>query len=174
MIVNRVDLEKFNLTLKEAEKNPTSAKKTMKIEGKWRIGKEGPQFESEIGYEKGKIILYADEPSFLGGDGSAPNPVQYCIMGAVACFSATFAKWAAMEGIMLEELKISAEAQLDMSKSFGLSENPILENIAFTIHVKTDAPDEEVERLLRITKERCPAYYCLTESIAPDVRVFKK
>ncbi len=171
MIVNRVDLEKFEKTLKETKKDPGFAKKTIKVNGIWRIGKDGPQFESEIGFEGGKITLYADEPSFLGGNGIAPNPVQYCIMGAMACFAATFAKWAGIEGIVLDEFQISAKAQLDMSRSFGMSDNPILEKIVFDIHIRTDAGEEEVNRLLEITEERCPAYYCLKESIIPEVRM---
>jgi uncharacterized OsmC-like protein len=174
MKVNRVDLEKFSHTLKEAEKDSVSAKKTMKIAGRWRLGESGPQFESELQFEGGKTTFYADEPSFLGGGGTAPNPVQYCIMGAVACFAATFAKWAAMEGITLDELAISADAHMDMSRSFGLSDSPILDKITFNIAVKTEANDEEIDKLLQITKERCPAYYCLTERITPEIKLSKE
>ena len=43
--------------MKKARKDPTTGKKTMEIEGEWRIGKTGPQFESKIKTEKeGEII----------------------------------------------------------------------------------------------------------------------
>lgn len=87
MIVNRVDVEKFKETVEKARKDPTTGKKTMEIEGEWRIGKTGPQFESKIKTENGgEIILQSDETLILGGDGTAPNPVQYCIYGLIACY----------------------------------------------------------------------------------------
>lgn len=97
MIVNRVDVDKFRETVEKARKDHATGKKTM--EGEWRLGKTGPQFESKIKTEKGgEITLFLDETLILGGGGTAPNPVQYCIYGLIACYAATFAKWAAMEG----------------------------------------------------------------------------
>ena len=48
MIVNRVDVDKFRETVEKAKKDPSTGKKTMEIEGEWRIDKTGPQFESKI------------------------------------------------------------------------------------------------------------------------------
>ena len=170
---NRVNIEVFDQTMVECEKDLTSALKSLKVEGTWRLGETGPQFESEIKYENGRVILYSDEPTFLGGGGTSVNPIQYCLFGVASCFAATFAKWAAKEGIVLEELKITAVAQLDMSRSFGLSENPTLDKLILSISTNTDASDEDVERIRQITIERCPAYYCLIEPITPEINVSK-
>ena len=174
MEVNRINLDAFDKTVEGAKEDPTSALKSLKVEGRWRLGEKGPQFESELKYENGRIILYADEPSFLGGSGTSVNPIQYCLFGIASCFAATFAKWAAKEGVELEELAITAEAHLDMSSSFGVSDNPILDTLILSISAKTEASEEEVDRIRQITMERCPAYYCLTESVIPEVIVKKE
>ena len=173
MEVNRVNIEAFNKTVEKAKKDSESALKTLKVEGRWRLGEKGPQFESELQYENGRAIVYTDEPSILGGGGMAVNPIQYCLFGIASCFAATFAKWAAIEGVELEELTITAEAQLDMSISFGVSDNRILDSMTLNVSAKTEASKEDVDRIRQITLERCPAYYCLTEPVAPEVIVEK-
>ncbi len=174
MEVNRVNIEAFDKTIEKAKKDSESALKTLKVEGKWRLGEKGPQFESELKYENGRVILYADEPSFLGGGGTSVNPIQYCLFGIASCFAATFAKWAAIEGVELEELTVTAKADLDMSISFGVADNPILNKMTLSVNAKTEASDEEVDKIRQITVKRCPAYYCLTEAVTPEIIVTKE
>lgn len=175
MIVNRIDVDKFKETVEKARKDPSSGKKTMEVEGEWRIGKTGPQFEAKIKTENGgDFVLQADETMILGGGGTAPNPVQYCIYGSIACYAATFAKWAALEGIVLKSLRIKAAANMDLTKSFGVTQNPILEGLKWEMIVDSDASIDKLIKLNEIAKERCPAYYCLTHQIIPDIKVTKQ
>lgn len=174
MIVNRVDVDKFRETVEKARKDPATGKKTMEVEGEWRLGKTGPQFESRIKTEKGgEITLFSDETLILGGGGTAPNPVQYCIYGLIACYAATFAKWAAMEGIVLRSFRIKATANMDLTRAFGVSQNAILEQLKWEMMVDSDASMEKLEELNEIAKERCPGYYCVTHAIFPDIVVKK-
>ena len=175
MIVNRVDVDKFKETVEKARKDPSSGKKTMEIEGEWRIGKTGPQFESKIKTERGgEITLQSDETLILGGGGTAPNPVQYCIYGLIACYAATFAKWAAIEGIVLKSFKIKATSNMDLTGAFGVTQNPILEHLKWEMIVDTDASMEKLNRLNEIAKERCPGYYCVTHEIFPEIKIIKQ
>ncbi len=77
MEINKVNMKAFDETVAEADKDPSAALKTLKVEGKWRLGEKGPQFESELKYENGRVVLYTDEPSFLGED-------LYAIIFAIA------------------------------------------------------------------------------------------
>lgn len=174
MEMNRVNLEAFDHAIEETQKDLASALKTVKVEGRWRLGERGSQFESELEYQNGKVILNSDEPTFLGGGGTSLNPIQYCLFGVASCFAATFAKWAAKEGVVLEELRTTIEAHMDMSRSFGLSENPILQNMTLSISTKTQASDEEIDRIRQITMKRCPAYFCLTEAVTPEIIVSRE
>lgn len=172
LTLNRVDVDKFQKTIENARKAPLSGKKTIQVEGEWRIGKTGPQFEAKIETEKGgEFLIQSDETIALGGGGTAPNPVIYGLYGVMACYAATFSKWTAMESIELKTFKVKAQANLDLTRSFGVTQNQIYENIKFEIIVDADIGIIELKRFNEITKERCPCYYCLTNAIIPEIEI---
>ncbi|WP_410508172.1 OsmC family protein [Methanosarcina hadiensis] len=177
MIINRVEVDRFSETIQKARKDPSKAKKVIEFEGNWEIGRTGPQFSTKIKSENGgEFLIQSDEPTALGGGGTAPNPVQYGLYGIAACFAASFAKWTAMEGIVLNQFKIKVRADMDLSASFGIFQEPVIpiyESIKFEIMVDSEMSMEEVERFNEITKQRCPCYYCLTTAIIPEI-VFEK
>ncbi|MBI5562979.1 MAG: OsmC family protein [Deltaproteobacteria bacterium] len=164
MPTNNVNLDKLKATVAEVQKDLSKAKKANKIEGEWNSG-PGPQFRATVSFEGGKALLEADQPTGLGGGGTQPGPMIYCLYGSASCYAATFATMAAMEGITLKQLRITAESNLDLSKVFGLSDNPIAEKVKFTLHVESDATADRIKKLEELSKERCPAVYCLTNAI---------
>lgn len=164
MGVNNINIEKLKGVLSEVQKDPSKAKKITKIEGDWNVG-QGSQFRATVQFEGGKVTMEADQPTFLGGGGTQPGPMIYCLYGSASCYAATFATIAAMEGIELKKLKIVAESGLDFSKVFGLSKNPIATGVKFTLFVESDASEEKIRKIEELSKERCPAVYCLTNPI---------
>jgi uncharacterized OsmC-like protein len=173
LIINRVEVDRFNETIQKARDDPSKTKKVIEFEGNWQIGKTGPQFSSSINIEKGdEFLLQSDEPVALGGGGTAPNPVQYALYGIAACFAATFAKWTAMEGIVLNKFKIKVRADMNLSASFGIFQEPLIpiyDFIRFEILVDSGMNTEEIQKFSEITKQRCPCYYCLTTAIIPEI-----
>ena len=89
----------------------------------------------------------------------------YCLYGSASCYAATFATMAAMEGVELESFTVHAESGIDFSKVLGLSENPIAEGVKFTLEVKSDASEEKLREIEELSKQRCPAVYCITNPI---------
>jgi len=174
VVVNHVNLDEMKKTIETARANLEEAKKTATIEGEWLPQTTtGSQFSAKIKTENGEFTLSSDEPTFLGGGGSTINPIQYCVYGACSCYAATFAKWAAFEGAVLKSLKIKATANLDLSRSFGLTQNPILKDMTFELFVETDADKEKLAKIEKIAYERCPAVYCLTNNIALKTKINK-
>lgn len=161
---NNINLEGIKATVERVEKDLAAAKKVNRIDGDWNI-EGGPQFRAIVTFEKGKATLEADQPTFLGGGGTMPGPMIYCLYGSASCYAATFATLAALEGIELKKLSIVAESSMDFSKVFGMSNNPITEKVKFTINVESDAPAEKIRAIEELSKERCPAVYCLTQPI---------
>jgi len=167
MRLNNIDVSKLQGTVEALTKDPAKAKKTNRIEGEWNTG-NGPQFSAAIEFENGKVKLLADQPTFLGGGGQQPGPMIYCLYGSASCYAATFATLAAMDGISLKKLKVTAESYIDFSKVFGLSDNPIAEKVKFILQVESDAPKNKLIELEELAKKRCPAVYCLTNPIKVD------
>jgi len=165
--INHVDLDKIKNNIRSIEEDHTKAKKINRIEGDWNCtGSSGPQFKAEIKLETGNFTLEADSPSFLGGSGTRPGPLHYCVFGLTSCFASTFMTLAAMENIVIESAHFSGECNVDFSKTFGLSEKPIIENAKFKISVKSDADTATLERLTKLAEERCPGMFSLTNKIA--------
>jgi len=82
------------------------------MEGTWNVGEgDGPQFEAEVSFEKGKLNLEMTQPTFLGGSGTRPGPMHYCLFGLASCYAATFATIAAMEDLPLKDLRSSRKTE---------------------------------------------------------------
>lgn len=139
------------------------------------MAKSGHNFRQKIKTENGnKITVQSDEILILGGGGTAPLPLEYYIFGLIACYAGTFAKWAAMDGIILKSFKIKAISNMDLTRSFGVTKNPVSDHLKWEIIADANANIEELNRLNEITKERCPGYYCMTHPIFPDIKIIKR
>ena len=69
------------------------------------------------------LTVDADQPVFLGGQNAAPNAVEHYLGSLVSCLNTTIVAHASAQGIRLDELDISAEAQMDARGFFGVSDD---------------------------------------------------
>ena len=164
-IINNVNVSMLEQVGKEAETDKSKVRRTQKIEGEWLLEEGGPQFRAEVNFEGGKIILESDQPKTLGGGGTRPGPLHYCFFGLVSCYTATFAAMASQMGIELKKLTARLEGNLNFSRVFGLSQEPVMENINIALEVESDAPREKLEEVEKLAYERCPAVFALTEKV---------
>lgn len=173
MKINNIDVNKANQFIEEVKRDLSSAKKSKKIVGRWNFEAGKPQFESKLEFSSGSEVVHSDQAPFMGGNGVKPDPIQYCLFGLAACYAATFASIATMEGVDLKELRVAAENQVDLSKSLGLSDNPIVEKITLTIEVKTDTPEDKIKGIEAMARDRCPGVFCLENPISLETDVKK-
>lgn len=101
----------------------------------------------------------------MGGTGSAPNPLAYCFWGGLACYAMTYAQEAAHQGVELRSVTARAEAEVDMSRALGVTDNPPVELIDWHLEVHAEAPREQLEELKRIADEHCPGVYCVRNPV---------
>ncbi len=172
--LNRFNLDKLAATLEKVKKNPAEARKVNRIEGEWLLSESEAQFRSEVTTEKGRFLIESDQPGFFGGNGSRPSPMQYCLYGVASCYAATFAGIAAEKGIELKRLKVVAEANMDLSRPLGLSENPVVEQVKFTVLCEANAGEEKISEIKKLAEKRCPAVFCLTNPIKLSVELAKR
>ncbi|MCS6817635.1 MAG: OsmC family protein [Blastocatellia bacterium] len=165
MGVNNVNTEAVMAFAADVQRDPQAAKKRKRVEGEWVLEEGQPQFRARLEYPAGADVVEADGAPFMGGGGRKPDPIQYCLYGLASCFAGTFATLAAMEGITLKKLIVAAENRVDLSRTLGLSSNPIIEGVEITVTVSADAPREKLEEIERLARERCPGAYCITNPI---------
>lgn len=171
MKINNINIDSLNKTLKEFKEDPTKAKKSITIIGDWNFEETKPQFSAEVKYESGSIVLEADQPAAMGGNGLKPNPNNYCLFGLASCFAATIAMITSMENIKLKRLTVTVQGDMDSSASFGLSNNPLVEKVKLKVDIDADISYDKIKRLLDLAKERCLGVYCLINPIKLDVEV---
>lgn len=164
--MNNINMEAAGKFVEEVKKDPTAAHKQKRVEGHWTFNDNtGPQYKATMDFPKGSQDLATDFPPPMGGFGTAPDPIQFCLFGMSACYGSTFVSICTEQGIKLESLKVIAENDVDLSKALGLSENPIVKEVTLTIEVKGDATDEKFKEIEALSVERCPGVYCLTQPI---------
>jgi len=171
--MNHMNLEGMKIFLEEVKQDHSKAKKSKKVECSWNLEEGKPQIESKVQHPKGETILRSDFVPFMGGEGLAPDPIQYCLFGLAACFAGTFMSVATMMGIKIHSLNISAENLVDLSRSLGLTNNPIVERVKIIATVKSDATEEQLKDLERLAQERCPGVYCLVKPIPLETELVK-
>ena len=176
-MLNRINLEGFKKVQTSYKLDRSKCKKRLQIKGRWRLDVEyGPQFETKLMTERaGEITVQTDETIILGGGGTAVHPVHYCMAGFCGCFSAAFAKWAAMSGIELKKFEIKATADIDLTTGFGIEDGiPAVENFNIELTVESDANTEALNEVLELTKKRCFCMYCMTTAVIPEIDMIKE
>ena len=171
MGLNNINTTAAGKFMEEAQNNPQIARKTKRVEGEWVFEEGKPQFKAILAYKEGERVIESDFAPFMGGKGLAPDPIQYCLYGMAACFAGTFVSLATMEGIALRKLRIAVENKVDLTRTLGLSNNPVVEGVELTLEVESDATREKLEEIESLAKERCPGVYCLVNPIPLTTRL---
>ena len=165
MGLNNINTDAAGKFMEEARNDPQIAKKSKRVEGEWDFEEGKPQFKATLAFKEGERVVESDFAPFMGGRGLAPDPIQYCLYGMAACYIGTFVSLATMEGIALRRLKIAVENKVDLTRTLGLSSNPIVEGVEVTLTVASNVERERLEQIEALARDRCPGVYCLMNPI---------
>jgi len=169
--MHNVDVDAIAATAEAAESDPDSATVKVHLGGTWNTDPEHVQFTGDVGYPDGTITLTADFPGLLGGQARAPTPLAYCFYGAMCCYASTFATQAAMEGVEIQDLTITLDTDVDFRSALGLGDYDPMSGFQFHVEVETDASDDDLDRVKRLTDERCPAIWAMNNPVPHHVAV---
>ncbi|MDV2478263.1 OsmC family protein [Rhodococcus zopfii] len=70
----------------------------------------------------GRFEIEVDEPPALGGENTAPNPVEYYLASLLSCQVVTYRVWADKLGIAVDGITARAEGDLDVRGFFGFDD----------------------------------------------------
>lgn len=163
--MHNVDVESLLHTVEQGTADPSLLRQPVELSGEWQTRDGAPQFQGRIPYPGGEVELSCDFPSQLGGSGSAPNPLAYCLWGGLACYAMTFATEAAREGVELRALRGVITTEVDQSRALGVAARPPVEHVEWRLEVEADAPEETIAKLKELADARCPGVYCLRNPI---------
>lgn len=159
------DLRALQTPLKERyRERPDAALITLKAHG--RLG-EGVSCRVETG----QALVAAGLHPATGGDGLSACSGDMLLEALVACAGVTLGAVATSLEIPLRDATIRAEGDLDFRGTLGVSkEAPVgFQRIRLYFDLETDATDEQLATLLRLTERYCVVYQTLTAAPAVEV-----
>lgn len=114
----------------------------------------------------------SDEPLGLGGEDTAPNPVEQVLGAFGNCLAVGYAANATVVGIELKSLRIDLEGDLDLHAFLGLREGHAgFESISATVSIETDASAEAIEALHQKVVTTSPVGHTLKQAIPLTVEL---
>src|SRR5689334_12851739 len=136
--------------------SPDAAHITLRAQG--RIG-EGLTCKVETG----KALVAAGLHPATGGSGTAACSGDMLLEALVACAGVTLNAVATSLGIALRDASIRAEGDLDFRGTLGVAkEAPVgFQAIRLEFTLDTDASEEQLATLLRLTERYCVVYQTL-------------
>jgi uncharacterized OsmC-like protein len=163
--VNQEQLRALQAPLKESyRETPEKAMITLSAEG--RLG-EGVTCRVQTG----RALVEAGLHPATGGDGFAACSGDMLLEALVACAGVTMRAVATAIGVDIREGRVVAEGDLDFRGTLGVAKDaPVgLQSIRLQFHLDTDATQEQLDTLLRLTERYCVVYQTLRNS--PNVTI---
>ena len=119
------------------------------------------------------LVLEADEPAVLLGEGAEANPMDYVLTGLAACLTTSLVYHAAARAIQLDEVESRLEADLDLHGFLGLSESVRngFEDVKVTIRIKADVPDETLAELCRAAQKHSSVFDIISKPVPVSVHL---
>ena len=159
-IINGVNVTALGETVQAVQGEPGIAKFQFRAKNQWLRG--GLNRSSIQGFygacaedsnRTEPFVLDNAEPPALLGEDEAPNPVEYVLHALAGCMTTTMVYHAAARGIRIESIESELEGDLDLHGFLRLDENVRngYENIRVKFNVKSDASEEELANLAKIS-----------------------
>src|SRR5437762_8440314 len=156
--MNADELRSLQAPLKaQYRKHPETALVSLHAEG--RIG-EGITCKIETG----KARIEAGLHPATGGDGQSACSADMLLEALVGCAGVTLRAVATALGIPLRDATVRAEGDLDFRGTLGVSKDvPVgFKEIRLQFDLDTDASEEQLATLLRLTERYCVVYQTLS------------
>src|SRR5438477_8497638 len=151
------DLRSLQAPLKtQYREHPETALVTLSAEG--RIGKN-----VTCKIETGKARVEAGLHPATGGDGESACSADMLLEALVGCAGVTLNAVATALNIPLRDATIRAEGDLDFRGTLGVSKEVLVgfKQIRLHFDLDTDASEEQLATLLRLTERYCVVYQTL-------------
>ena len=121
--------------------------------------------------DTGKVLVEAGLHPATGGDGTARCSGDMLLEALVACAGVTLGAVSTALGVPLAGATIRAEGDLDFRGTLGIAKDaPVgFRDIRLHFELDSDAPPEQLARLLELTERYCVVYQTLNRTPAMTV-----
>src|SRR5687768_4306923 len=117
-----------------------------------------------------KFII--SEPVHVGGQSCAPTPLEFMLSGAVGCYAAVFAFYAAKLGVGYDSFEAVARTGFDVrGHMIAGAPKSAFQKVTMRISVVSDAPEEKLREVERLALEGCPGISTLREPVPVETQL---
>ena len=164
--LNSVDIATVGELVSAIRDEPTNASTVWKSTVDWKGG-----FRSEA-RSRDFAPIPSDEPSGLGGEDTATNPVEQLLGALGNCLAVGYAANATAAGIELKSLRIELEGDLDLHTFLGLSDGHAgFETIEAIVSIDANATEAQIQDLHDKVVSTSPVGHTLQASIPVSVQL---
>lgn len=108
------------------------------------------------------------EPVPLGGDDSAPTPMEYVVGSFLGCIAVVLELVAKEWDVTIDSLELEAIGTLDRRGFAGTADvSPHFQSLTGTADVETDADEETFRAIIADVERRCPAFNLFRDAGVP-------
>lgn len=169
-LVTAEEIRALQAPLKEKYRaQPDAAVVTLKAEG--RVGED-----VTCKLDTGRALIEAGLHPATGGSGLSACSGDMLLEALVACAGVTCGAVATALGIELRDAKIRAEGELDFRGTLGVDKTaPVgFKKIRLDFELDTDASEEQIATLIKLTERYCVVYQTLAHSPKIDMSVCRR
>ncbi len=171
MRVNNLDLAVIGGALERGRADINTFAIHKRVDGDLNLSTGSPMFKAEVTHgDRSSTIAIDVAPSF-GGQGLAPDPLQFMLAALGACYASTLATIAAMEGFSLRAVSVTAELDANVASVYEMGDAPLMERISVLVSVDADADDQTLDRWQTAARTKCPFVFTIANPIALTTRV---
>ena len=111
-----------------------------------------------------KFII--SEPVHVGGQNVAPTPLEFMLAGAVGCYAAVFAFYAAKMGVVYDSFEAVARTDFDV-RGHMIEDAPssAFRKVTIAIRIVSDAPESALKEVERLATAGCPGLNTLRDPV---------
>ena len=168
---NNIDLTVLAGVLERGQQDPAALKMVKRVEGTWNFAQGAPAFTATVAHGTQTSTLHVDIAPGFGGDGLAPDPLQYMLLGLGSCYAATVVTIAALESIEISDLQVIAESHADMSHVYDIADNPLVERVSVILKVTADVDDDTLSRWQQAARDKCPFAYTVMNAVPLETHI---
>lgn len=109
-------------------------------------------------FVEGEHRLTVDMPVRSGGNDRGPNPGVFGRAALGSCLAMSYMRWAVEADLPVHRLEVEIQADYDARGELGIDDDvtPAYTQVRYVVTIETDAPVEEVRRVLDYADDRSP------------------
>ncbi len=149
--MNNVNVIALNKSRDAIKGNPTFGYKQWKTNIYWLDG-----LACQLKTRDFEAVI-SDIGQALGGNDSAPTPIEYLLNSAGSCFATTFQMLASQDSISIHDFSLEVVSDFSAGPFLGLAnEYAGIYNTTFNATIKADVSDEIIAELAELALLRSP------------------